>query len=162
MEKLDPGARWIFRIGAYGFFLFIILMIIFLIIGSIFMRPFLFFILIFAVFIILIVGEIYARLAYNNWAFEFTNSELKIEKGIIWKVYKSIPYERVQNIDINRGIIARILGFSSLSIQTAGYSGYGNRSRVGAEGDIPAVNAKRAEELRDFLMKKITKKNSGM
>ena len=52
-----------------------------------------------------------------------------------------------------------LLGFSSLNIQTAGYSGAGNRGRgILAEGHIPAVSVKRAEEIRSLLMKKIVKR----
>ena len=174
MEKLHPGARWIFRLRTYSSFLFILIFLgffIFGVIGSVLSSSaipstILVFIgiLFGAILIVIIIGEIYAALAYNNWAFEFTSHELKIEKGIIWKTYKSIPYDRVQNIDIHRGIIARMLGYSSLDIQTAGYSGgYSRRGGyVGAEGSIPAVGIQRAEQLRDFVMKRITKKNSGM
>ena len=111
------------------------------------------------------VGEIYARMAYNRWMYEFTPTELKIEKGIIWKNYKSIPYNRVQNVEIHRGILARIIGFSTLDIQTAGYSGgYHRGGRYGghmprAEGHIPAVSPEAAEKIREFLMKKIRKRS---
>ena len=113
-------------------------------------------------------AEIYARMAYKRWFYEFTDTNLKIEHGIIWKHYKSIPYERVQNVDIHRGVIARILGFSSVVIHTAGYSGgysgYGGyaAAKFGAEGLIPAVNTEEAENIRGFLMKKIGKRGRGL
>ena len=80
-----------------------------------------------------------------------------------WKRYSNIPYERVQNIDINRGIVARILGFSSIMIQTAGYAvpigkGYG----VSAGGYIPALDVKEAEEVREYVLKRINGKNQGL
>jgi len=43
-----------------------------------------------------------------------------------------------------------------LQLQTAGLS-YSRRGGAGAEGSIPAVDTKRAEEIREFLMKKISK-----
>jgi len=70
---------------------------------------------------------------------------------VFWKRYSNIPYERIQNVDVHRGIIARTFGFSSVMIQTAGFSG-----PAGAEGNIPAVEMKHAEEIRNFVMKKIT------
>jgi uncharacterized membrane protein YdbT with pleckstrin-like domain len=80
------------------------------------------------------------------------------------KVYKSIPYERVQNVDIKRGILARILGFSVLDVQTAGYSGgYGN-GRMLPEGRIPALSVVDAEKYREFVLGKISGKgkNQGL
>ena len=105
---------------------------------------------------IIIVAEIYARMAYNRWFYEFTEDNLKIERGIIWKKYSNIPYERVQNVDITRGIIARLCGFSSVNIQTAGFS-YSPKGGAMSEGYIPAVDMGEAEKIREFLMKKISK-----
>jgi membrane protein YdbS with pleckstrin-like domain len=100
-----------------------------------------------------VVGEIFARMAYKRWFYEFGEDGLKIERGIIWKRYSNIPYERIQNVNIRRGIIARMLGFSSLMIQTAGFS-----AQPQAEGYIPAIDKDLAEQTRIFVMKKITHK----
>jgi len=166
LSMLHSGARWSFRLRAYFSMIFICILL------SVWLVPILvgFFSITLPVSIIsglvsyliltLVIGEIYARMAYNRWFYEFTSSNLKVEKGIIWKKYSNIPYERVQNVDIHRGIIARMLGFSSVMIQTAGYSapvngGYG----VHTEGYIPAVSIKEAEKIREFLIKKIGKRS---
>jgi len=44
-----------------------------------------------------------------------------------------------------------MFGFSSIAIQTAGYS-----AQSYAEGYIPAVEMNQAEQIRNFVMKKIT------
>lgn len=167
MNKLHPGARWIFRLGALLPILIISVVLVgnlaSLLFGSIFTEDglrvgFILTSLFFIIIIFVIFIEIYARMAYNRWLYEFTPTNLKMERGIIWKRYSNIPYERVQNVDIHRGVIARILGFSEVRIHTAGYSGGG---RYGPEGRIPAVNINNAEEIRDFLMKKISKNAKG-
>jgi len=99
-------------------------------------------------------------MAYNRWFYEFTGDQLRVERGIIWKRYSNVPYQRVQNVDITRGIVARICGFSSVNIQTAGYSAPANAHGRSPEGYIPAVATGEAEKIREFLMKKINKKNS--
>jgi membrane protein YdbS with pleckstrin-like domain len=169
MEKLHPGARWIFRIRAYWSMIFI-----FIFFGS-FILPLIFpfilisegrdifsylsIIILIPLLLLIILGEIYSRMSYNRWFYDFTSTNLKIEKGIIWKRYSNVPYERVQNVDISRGILARLLGFSTIHIQTAGYSvSAGGRQGIGSEGYIPAVNVHSAEKIRDFLMKKIGKR----
>jgi membrane protein YdbS with pleckstrin-like domain len=165
-KQLHPGSRWLFRIK--GFF------------GSLFTVFFLSFffsvllaglkngepnfswispILAFGVLLLIIIAEIYARLAYKFWFYEFADSQLRIERGIIWKRYSNIPYERIQNVDITRGIIARLNGFSTVNIQTAGYSmPAGNRGGIGSEGYIPAVPMAEAEHIREFVIKKISRK----
>ena len=167
MNKLHPGAKWLFRVRAYASFIFFAFFFgVWIFSASIvavtMTGNFTFLLLPIILGIVLFFGisEIYAQLAYKFWKYELTPHELKIEKGIIFKVYKSIPYSRVQNVDIHRGILARMIGFSTLNIQTAGYSAVSGRGGMGAmsEGYIPAVSMRKAEEIRDFLMKKIGKK----
>lgn len=98
-----------------------------------------------------------AYLTHRFWKYELTEHSLKIEKGIIWKKYISIPYDRVQNVDIYRGLIDRILGLSDLHVQTAGYSGSfsGHRKRgIASEGRLPGLAPEIAEQLRDRLIKR--------
>lgn len=161
MNKLHPGAKWQFRLGAYLIMLFLSFFTAWLVIplilfvgkaGSLSLLITLIVLAIFAYLIlIIVVGEIYARMAYNRWFYEFTDEGLRLERGIIWKRYSNVPYERIQNVDIHRGIIARMFGFSSVLIQTAGYS-----MQPHAEGYIPALEMNQAEQIRTFLMKKIT------
>ena len=162
MEHLHKGAKWMFRVRAYSGLLF--LMIFFSIWGGAFLVAlvgisfaFIGVFLVVGLIFIVLIGEVYSHLAYKNWKYELTPRELKIEKGIIFKAYKSIPYGRVQNVDIHRGILARMIGFSTLNIQTAGYHSYGGRHGGGAmaEGHIPAVSVEGAEKIREFVMKRI-------
>ena len=157
-NKLHPGAKWLFRIRAYSVFIFLSFFLIGFILSSnvsgylsSLLLP-----ILYVITFIIVVGEIYARMAYNRWFYEFTDSNLKIERGIIWKRYSNVPYERVQNVDIHRGIIARMLGFSSVMIQTAGFS-YGGGHGMGSEGYLPAISQEEAEKIRTFLMKRISK-----
>jgi uncharacterized membrane protein YdbT with pleckstrin-like domain len=107
-------------------------------------------------FIIVIGSYIWARLSYKYYGYELTDSAVKVEYGVIYKRYVSIPYERIQNVDIYRGILDRLLGLSDIQIQTAGYGAVGGRGARGwgAEGRLPALDPKRAEELREELIKR--------
>jgi len=163
MKQLHPGARWSFRFRAYFVMIFISLFVtiwtfsVFVTYFNWEVLPFFSSYLIMYILVILIVGEIYARMAYNRWFYEFTPSQLRFERGIVWKKYSNVPYERIQNVDITRGIMARILGFSTVNIQTAGYSYTGSRNAF-AEGYLPAVSVQEAERIREFVIKKISKK----
>jgi len=159
MEKLHPGFKWSRRIGAIFATIFIAVWLSLFIGGaskSIGAG-------IGAFFTILILGilfnELIIGLAYANWKYQFTDDVFKMEHGIIFKTYKSIPYARIQNIDIRRGILARILGYSTVLLQTAGYSAWGRHPGAHmAEGYLPAVSVAKAEHIRDMIMKKISKR----
>jgi len=168
-KELHPGASWMFRLGSYWTFVFLGIFLFVFSFNAFFLKNcfstlctslsnFWVFIIIYIAFA-LIFTEFYARLAYNNWKYEFTETNLKIEKGIIWKRYSNIPYERIQNVDIQRGVFARILGFSTVNIQTAGFSAPTSGSgRMYSEGYIPAVSVDEAENIREFIMGKISGK----
>lgn len=167
MKQLHPGAKWAFRINTYTLFIFL-----FVIFGWMLLIPFysglegsaIFYVvytiilLAFPTLLIIVFAEVYARLSYKFFKYEFTGEQLRIERGIIWKKYSNVPYQRVQNVDITRGIVARICGFSSVNIQTAGYSMPANGRGFSSEGYIPAVSVDEAEKIREFVMKKISKR----
>jgi len=168
MESLHKGAKWLFRIQSYVGFIILFLFFAFTFFniiksmeGTIQLNSIFLPLVILLCYIIL--TEIFVNWAYRNWKYELTQDSLKIEKGVIVKKYKSIPYERVQNVDITRGILARIIGFSTIDIQTAGYSAYSAKGGVGhSEGHLPALSIEVAEKIREFLMKKITGKKQGL
>ena len=107
-------------------------------------------------------------MTYNHYLYDIAHEGIKIEHGIIVKKYTSIPYERVQNVDIHRGIIARMFNFSTVEIETAGQSGFAGYRyrrrgyrRYRSEGHLPAIDIKSAEKIRELIMNKIKYVHSG-
>lgn len=179
MQKLDPKVVWIFfvRIFFRGLFLFIFLSyFLFLILvpllakmekGETLLKKISYLWWLLPIFILyLIFCYIWAKLTYRFWGYQLTKDAFKKEHGVIWKKYVSIPYERIQNIDIHRGILARILGLSDLKIQTAGYSaayyGRGRAAGIGAEGYLPGLDKQVAEQLREELIRKAKGTKQGL
>jgi len=161
-NSLHLGAKWLFRLRVYISFIIFLIFILFGSFGIVFDFGInLFLLLIIYLFMVILISEAFARLTYRFWNYEFGPDSLRIERGIIWKRYSNIPYERVQNVDIHRGIIARIFGFSTVMVQTAGYSGSYNYKGL-SEGMLPAIAVDDAEKIRDFLVKKIGHKGKGM
>lgn len=179
MEQLHPRAVWLFFVRFFFVFLFFAIFLGFFFGGFVFSglmlalqsgqspegyalavlgllaRSFL-------LWFVLFLAVVYAwsRLTYHFYRFELTKDSFRKESGVIIKKYVSIPYTRIQNVDINRGIMARLLGLSDLMIQTAGSSAVmyrGGAIGVGAEGLLPGVSLARAEELRDQLIAKAGK-----
>lgn len=95
---------------------------------------------------VLILTFIWAKLTYHFYRYELTEEGFRKELGVIFKKYVTIPYDRIQNVNICRGILDRILGLSGLNIQTAG-TGV-------AEGKLPGLSREVAEELRNELIRR--------
>lgn len=100
--------------------------------------------------IITIFSWLYTKWAHQCYKYEIGPKSLKKESGVIWKKYTNIPYARVQNIDIERGALDRILGLSCLIVQTAGSS-----SPYSREGEIPGLAAETAGQLMEELTQRI-------
>src|SRR3989338_5985470 len=151
MQQLNPKAVWLFFIGfvLHWFFFFIFLSIwgIGLLRGEASFSFLKWLWILVQVFLVLCF--IWAKLTYSFYRYELTENGFRKELGVIYKKYITIPYDRIQNVDIYRGILARLLGLSDLNIQTAGMSG-----AIGAEGRLPALSREVAEQLRDELIQR--------
>ena len=114
----------------------------------------------------LVLCFVWAKLTYHFYRYELLDTGFRKESGVIYKKYVTVPYDRIQNVDINRGILARILGLSDLNIQTAGASVTVSRYGImggGAEGRLPAVSMATGEQLRDELIQRARQsKNQGL
>ena len=115
---------------------------------------------------LLVFFFVWAKLTYRFYRYELTDAGFRKELGVIYKKYVTIPYDRIQNVDIYRGILARILGLSDLNIQTAGASAVVGRYGavgIGAEGRLPGLSREVAEQLRDELIQRARQsKNQGL
>ena len=167
MKQLDPKAVWLF------FFSFVLRSIIPVFILSIWGSAFLGGVSFdFLKWLWIIIPAylpfcfIWAKFTYHFYRYELIDSGFRKESGVIYKKYVTIPYDRIQNVDIHRGILARLLGLSDLNIQTAGFSATVGRYGVGgasAEGRLPGTSREVSEQLRDELIQRSRQsKNQGL
>jgi uncharacterized protein len=92
----------------------------------------------------IIIFVVWTRLYYDTMAYELHEDELRWRRGVWFRTTGIVPYNRITNLDLRQGPVMRRLGISTISIQTAGYSG-----QVVPEIRIEAIE--HAEELREFL-----------
>ena len=57
---------------------------------------------------------------YRRYQYTFTEDTFDIESGVLNRREREIPYGRVQNVDISRNVIQRLLGLSAINLETAG------------------------------------------
>ncbi len=169
MKKLDKKAVWLFFIGSLGtvVILFVVLALYALIesqavreiIEPDVVLPW----VTVAAVALVVISYIWARLTYQFYRYNLTDQGFQKEYGIIWKKYVTIPYSRIQNVDIYRGLLARILGLSDLNIQTAGAGvPSGSAAGFGAEGRLPGLSRADAEHVRDELLRRAGSKGQGL
>lgn len=170
MKQLDKKSVWLFFLNSivgvvvFSFF-FVFIGLAMLLDGEASVDPVVVIgWLVLGIIIFLAVSYLWAKWTYHFYRYELTDLGFRKESGIIYKKYVTIPYTRIQNVDIHRGILARILGLSDLLIQTAGASATVSRNGVwgaGAEGRLPGVSKADAEVLRDELIQRASRASQG-
>ena|GEM_PF-406101 len=80
----------------------------------------------------------YPRARYQRWRWRLTNRALEMRYGVVVHRHEAVPYFRVQQIDIERGPVDRLLGLATLVVTTASASGSGSLPGI-AEHEAPLV-----------------------
>ncbi|CAA9514210.1 MAG: hypothetical protein AVDCRST_MAG31-1173 [uncultured Sphingomonas sp.] len=95
---------------------------------------------------LLLVGAVVSLLVYwRRFTFRVGTDELRIDSGLISRTHRSIPFDRVQDVDITQGPLQRLLGLASVTFDT-GASG-GSKE----EGALNGIALARAHALRDHV-----------
>ena len=68
--------------------------------------------------IILILGIVLSNMAYTRTHYAITNKRAIIQSGIIGRDFKSIDYDRMQNVSVDVGILGVIFKVGSIKIFT--------------------------------------------
>jgi putative membrane protein len=99
-----------------------------------------------ALFALVIITAMFGFEFYRWWRFSYRleAEELRIASGVFSRNVRSIPYERIQDVNLERGPLARILGLAKVRLET-GSSGSGD------EGELDSVDLAEAERLRDVI-----------
>ena len=85
--------------------------------------------------------------------YQLRDDDLVFRKGILFQRIVSVPYGRMQLVDVNRGPLARAFGLSELKFVTA----------AAATGVvIPGLPELEAEELRDTLVTLAESRRAGL
>lgn len=113
--------------------------------------------------IIFLVSYIWAVLFYDSYIFRINKDGVEINRGIMFKSERIIPFERIQHLTVTCGPLMSLFGISDINLFTAGTGSFGSsaasRGMFGAEGFIPGI--KNPLPLRRTIMMRIEESRSG-
>ena len=98
----------------------------------------------FAMLALLLFMAIGVFLYWRRFEFRVGANEIRVDSGIISRTHRSIPFDRIQDVDITQGPIARLLGLARVKFETGASGGE-------EEGALQAIRLERAEQLRDLV-----------
>jgi uncharacterized protein len=105
------------------------------------------------VIVIMVIVLAFVPRRVRSIGYQLREDDLLFRRGLLFQRFVSVPYGRMQLVDINRGPVSRILGLSDLRFVTAAAS-----SGVA----IPGLTVADAEELRDQLVALAETRRAGL
>ena len=90
-------------------------------------------------------GVMGARLAWSRWTWTAHDDALELRHGVFVAAASLVPYHRIQQIDLRRGPLQRLLGVSQLVLRTAAAT---------TDASLPGLGVAQADDLRYELLKR--------
>jgi len=84
---------------------------------------------------------------WRRFEFSVCADDIRIDSGILSRTHRSIPFDRIQDVDITQGPAARILGLAKVTFETGGGSAQAGKE----DGVIQAISLERAQQLRELV-----------
>lgn len=101
--------------------------------------------------VITILATWFAIAYYNSMLFEIVEDEVHVNRGIITKTRKIVPYRTITNVEIKRGPYDRILGLGTIELQTAGFSS----NKMGPEERLDGLADHELESIQTLIMDRV-------
>lgn len=105
------------------------------------------------VVVVTVVALVIAPRRARSIGYRLRDDDLLFRRGIMFQRFVSVPYGRMQLIDINRGPVSRMLGLADLKFVTAAAS-------TGVM--VPGLPEPEAAELRDRLVELAESRRAGL
>ena len=100
-----------------------------------------------AALVLAVAGGLLVRwwtsLVWRAWQFRVGEGALHLRHGVVARRESTIPYHRVQHIDLEAGPLERRMGLTSLILRTASAS---------SDSTVPGIDAGEADALRTRIL----------
>lgn len=94
----------------------------------------------------LLSGFLQPLMRYLSFSFRVEDDELLMNSGILNRNHRSVPFDRVQDVNIEQNPIARLFGLAKVKLETGASAGKGEE-----DGIIDSIPLERANALRDLI-----------
>jgi len=87
----------------------------------------------------------YVAAAYRSWRYRFGPDALHLEHGVFWRASSSMPYHRLQQVDVAQGPVERWLGMATVQLRSAAAT---------TDAVIPGIAADDVDRIRQLLLQR--------
>ena len=93
--------------------------------------------------LLILVGLSIVGWRWRCWGWSAWDDALELHHGVLTQRASVVPYHRIQQIDIHRDPLDRMMGLSKLILRTAAAT---------TDAELPGISAAHADELRHALL----------
>jgi len=108
-------------------------------------------VLVFCGLLVLVFGVISSLIKYYSTSYALEEFDLKMRHGIISRNEVSIPYEHIEDVNVDQGILFRLIGLGRLVVLSAANAGHDEASTDELFG---VIDYGLAVQLREELLKR--------
>jgi putative membrane protein len=88
-------------------------------------------------------SALFTYIAWRHFRYRLGDSDIRVERGLLSRTARSVPYERIQDVSLEQKLVPRLFGMVDVKFET----GAGGKEEV----RIRYVTAAEAEELRETV-----------
>ncbi len=92
---------------------------------------------------VFVLAILFSYVIWSRFTYQVGALEIRIKSGVISRNNRSIPFERIQDVSLERKPIPRMLGLATVKLETG--------SGGGEDGKLDSLSLEKAEELRDSI-----------
>jgi membrane protein YdbS with pleckstrin-like domain len=81
----------------------------------------------------------------RSWRYRFGDDALEVHYGVWWRTLAAVPYQRIQQVEVEHGPLQRRYGVVSLALRTASATSLGT---------LPGIAVDDAETIRRVLLQR--------
>ncbi len=101
-----------------------------------------------ALILIVIFSLVVTVLGFPRKGYLVREQDLSFQRGMITYKLTTVPFNRIQHVEVNQGVLEKLFKLSSVKVYTAG----GSMSDI----SIPGLSVEDAQKLKAFLSDKIS------
>jgi putative membrane protein len=103
--------------------------------------------------LILSINVFFAGLSWHRLTFHVGAEDIRVESGILSRAARSVPYERIQDVSLEQGLLARLFGLVVVRFETG----------AGGADDITLsyLTEAEGEELRNLVRRRCAREIRG-
>ena len=91
----------------------------------------------------IVISGVFSYLAWTRLTYTVSETDIRVESGLLSRNARSVPFERIQDVSVKEGLLARLFGLVELTFETG--------AGAGEDLSLSYLSAKEGERLRNVV-----------